>query len=66
LLGDKQLFARVNYLKSLPYVDANRLGVHGWSFGGFMTTSLMTRNPGVFKVAAAGRPVIDWTYTKYN
>ncbi|MBI2720668.1 MAG: S9 family peptidase [Bacteroidetes bacterium] len=52
----------VEYLKSLPYVDANRLGVHGWSYGGFMTTSLMTRYPGVFKVAAAGGPVIDWTY----
>lgn len=52
----------VDYLKSLPYVDANRLGVHGWSYGGFMTTSLMTRNPGVFKVAAAGGPVIDWSY----
>lgn len=52
----------VDYLKSLPYVDAGRIGVHGWSFGGFMTTSLMTRHPGVFKVAAAGGPVIDWTY----
>jgi dipeptidyl-peptidase 4 len=52
----------VDYLKSLPYVDANRLGVHGWSFGGFMTTSLMTRNPGVFKVGAAGGPVIDWSF----
>jgi dipeptidyl-peptidase-4 len=52
----------VEYLKSLSYVDANRLGVHGWSYGGFMTTSLMTRHPGVFKVAAAGGPVIDWSY----
>lgn len=52
----------VEYLKSLPYIDANRIGVHGWSYGGFMTTSLMTRHPGVFKVAAAGGPVIDWTY----
>jgi dipeptidyl-peptidase 4 len=52
----------VEYLKSLPYVDANRLGVHGWSYGGFMTTSLMTRNVGVFKVAVAGGPVIDWSY----
>ncbi|MCE3228405.1 MAG: prolyl tripeptidyl peptidase [Bacteroidetes bacterium] len=52
----------VEYLKSLPYVDANRLGVHGWSYGGFMTTSLMTRHAGVFKVAAAGGPVIDWSY----
>ncbi|MGZ4100047.1 MAG: DPP IV N-terminal domain-containing protein, partial [Bacteroidia bacterium] len=52
----------VDYLKSLPYVDASRLGVHGWSYGGFMTTSLMTRNPGVFKVGVAGGPVIDWSY----
>jgi len=50
----------VAYLKSLPFVDATRLGVHGWSFGGFMTTSLMLRHPGVFKCAVAGGPVIDW------
>ncbi|GAB2531310.1 DPP IV N-terminal domain-containing protein [Rufibacter soli] len=50
----------VEYLKSLPYVDANRLGVHGWSYGGFMTTSLMLKHPDVFKVAVAGGPVIDW------
>lgn len=52
----------VDYLKSLPYVDANRIGVHGWSYGGFMTTSLMTRNPGVYKVGVAGGPVIDWSF----
>lgn len=52
----------VDYLKSLPYVDANRIGIHGWSFGGFMTTTLMTRSPGTFKVGAAGGPVIDWSY----
>jgi dipeptidyl-peptidase-4 len=51
----------VEYLKSLPYVDGNRLGVHGWSYGGFMTASLMTRHPGIFKVAVAGGPVIDWS-----
>jgi dipeptidyl-peptidase-4 len=50
----------VEYLKSLPYVDAQRMGVHGWSFGGFMTTSLMLRHPEVFKVGVAGGPVIDW------
>lgn len=50
----------VEYLKSLPYVDANRMGVHGWSFGGFMTTSLMLKHPGVFKCAVAGGPVMDW------
>jgi dipeptidyl-peptidase-4 len=52
----------VDYLKSLPYVDGERIGVHGWSYGGFMTTSLMTRHPGVYKVAVAGGPVIDWSY----
>lgn len=51
----------VEYLKSLPFVDSTRIGVDGWSYGGFMTTSLMTRNPGVFKVAVAGGPVIDWS-----
>ncbi len=52
----------VEYLKSLPYVDANRLAVHGWSFGGFMTTSLMLRQPGTFNVGVAGGPVTDWKY----
>ena len=50
----------VEYLKSLSYVDADRIGVHGWSFGGFMTISLMTNYPDVFKVGVAGGPVIDW------
>jgi dipeptidyl-peptidase-4 len=64
-LGTKEMedqLKGVDYLKSLPYVDGNRIGVHGWSFGGFMTTTLMTRSPGTFKVGAAGGPVIDWTY----
>ncbi len=52
----------VRYLKSLPYVDADRLGVHGWSYGGFMTISLMTNYPDVFKVGVAGGPVIDWKW----
>ena len=52
----------VEFLKSLPYVDADRMGVHGWSFGGFMTTSLMTTYPDVFKAGVAGGPVIDWKY----
>ena len=52
----------VDYLKSLPYVDANRLGVHGWSYGGYMTISLMTNYPDVFKVGVAGGPVIDWKW----
>ena len=52
----------VEFLQSLPYVDANRIGVHGWSFGGHMTTALMLRYPDTFKVGVAGGPVIDWGY----
>jgi len=52
----------VEFLKSLPYVDADRLGVHGWSYGGYMTISLMTNYPDVFKVGVAGGPVIDWQW----
>src|SRR5690606_871963 len=52
----------VEFLKSLPYVDSKRMGIHGWSYGGFMTTSMMTRQPDIFKVGVAGGPVIDWSY----
>lgn len=52
----------VEFLKSLPYVDGERIGVHGWSFGGHMTTALMLRYPDLFKVGVAGGPVIDWSY----
>ncbi|MFM9056120.1 MAG: prolyl oligopeptidase family serine peptidase, partial [Bacteroidota bacterium] len=64
-LGEEEMrdqIAGVNALKAFRYVDASRLGVYGWSFGGFMTTSLMTRYPGVFKAAVAGGPVLDWSY----
>lgn len=49
-------------LKSLPYVDSDRIGVHGWSYGGFMTTNLILSYPDIFKVGVAGGPVIDWKY----
>ena len=52
----------VKFLKSLPYVDADRIGVHGWSFGGFMTITMMAHHPDVFKVGVAGGPVIDWRW----
>ena len=52
----------VDFLTSLPYVDKNRIGVHGWSFGGFMTTNLITTYPEVFKVGVAGGPVINWEW----
>ena len=50
----------VDFLKSLPYVDADRIGVAGWSYGGFMTTNLMLTYPDVFKVGSAGGAVTDW------
>ena len=52
----------VDYLKSLDFVDGNRLAVHGWSFGGYMTASLMLKTPGIFKVGVGGGPVTDWKY----
>lgn len=52
----------IEFLKSLPYVDQDRIGVHGWSFGGYMTISLMVNYPDVFKVGVAGGPVIDWKW----
>ena len=52
----------IEWLKSFPWVDANRIGVHGWSYGGFMTISLITNYPDIYKVAVAGGPVIDWKW----
>jgi dipeptidyl-peptidase-4 len=54
--------AGLTYLKSLPFVDSTRIGLNGWSYGGFMTISLMLKNPGVFKVGVCGGPVTDWKY----
>ncbi len=64
-LGDiesKDQMVGVNYLKSLPFIDSSRMGIDGWSYGGFMTLTLKMRNPGVFKVATCGGPVVDWKY----
>ena len=54
--------AGVSYLKSLPFVDDSRIGVHGWSYGGFMTLNLKLKYPEIFKVGVAGGPVTDWKY----
>lgn len=64
-IGDAEIedqLTGVNYLKAQTFVDPTRIGVYGWSYGGFMTTSLMTRPEakGVFKCGIAGGPVIDW------
>jgi dipeptidyl-peptidase-4 len=64
-LGQEELkdqMKGVDYLKTLAYVDTTRIGVHGWSFGGFMTITMMTHHPEVFKVGVAGGPVIDWKW----
>lgn len=52
----------IEWLKSFPWVDADRIGVHGWSYGGFMTISLITNYPDIYKVGVAGGPVIDWKW----
>ena len=63
--GDNEMADQLEgnkYLRSLPFVDTARMGIHGWSYGGFMTTSMMLKSPGTYKVAVAGGPVIDWKY----
>ncbi|MDR0386241.1 MAG: S9 family peptidase [Prevotellaceae bacterium] len=52
----------IEFLKSKPWIDAERIGVHGWSYGGFMAVSLITNYPDIYKVAVAGGPVIDWKW----
>lgn len=64
-LGTEEMKDQVEgakFLQSLPYVDDQKIGVHGWSFGGFMTTNLMLTYPNIFKVGVAGGPVIDWQF----
>ncbi|WP_316842360.1 S9 family peptidase [Pedobacter gandavensis] len=52
----------VGYLKSQPYVDSDNMGLFGWSFGGFSTVNVMLKEPGMFKAAVAGGPVINWNF----
>jgi dipeptidyl-peptidase 4 len=52
----------VQYLKSLSYVNPERMGIDGWSYGGFLAISMILKHPGTFKIASAGGPVIDWKY----
>jgi len=58
----EDMMSAVNYLTSLSYVDKNRMGLFGWSYGGFMTTDFVLNHPGVFKSAVAGGPVMNWQY----
>ncbi len=54
--------AGIDYLKSLPYVDTSRVGIFGWSYGGYMTLYSLTHALGVFKCGIAGAPVTDWKF----
>jgi len=58
-MDDQKKF--IEYLSDLPYIDKERMGIHGWSFGGFMTMNMMLTYPGLFKVGVAGGPVCDWS-----
>ncbi|TDQ06916.1 S9 family peptidase [Pedobacter metabolipauper] len=63
--GDVQMedmLTAVDYLKGLPYADSSRMGLFGWSFGGFNTVDFMVSYPGIFKAAVAGGPVINWQF----
>ncbi len=63
--GDPQmedLMSGINYLQGFSFVDQNRMGLFGWSYGGFMTIDFMLNHPGIFKAAIAGGPVTDWRY----
>jgi len=62
-MGETELrdqLAGVEYLKSLPYVNPERLGITGWSYGGYLTLYALTHSPDVWRCGVAGAPVTDW------
>jgi dipeptidyl-peptidase-4 len=61
-LETEDLVAGGKYLGSLPYVDANRLGIYGWSFGGYTTALVMTKGAGTYALGISGAPVTNWRY----
>lgn len=58
----EDLMSGIDYLYAQNYVDKTRMGLFGWSYGGFMTIDFMLNHPDVFKAAVAGGPVTDWRY----
>ena len=52
----------LDYLKKMPFVDGTRVGIHGWSYGGYMTLYSLTHAPDTFKCGLAGAPVSDWKF----
>ena len=64
-MGRRELadqLAGVRYLKTLPYVDGARIGIWGWSYGGYMTLFALTNAPDVWKCGIAGAPVTHWKF----
>lgn len=62
-LGEPQredLLAGLEFLRKQSFVDSTRMGLFGWSFGGFLTTHFLLHHPGLFKAGVAGGPVMDW------
>jgi dipeptidyl-peptidase-4 len=58
----EDFIATANELGKLPYVDKNRIGIQGWSYGGFMTSLAMTKGAPTFKMGIAVAPVTNWKY----
>jgi dipeptidyl-peptidase-4 len=61
-LETEDLVAGAKYLGALNYIDKNRIGIWGWSFGGYMTSLAMTKGDGIYKLGIAGAPVTNWRY----
>lgn len=59
---DDQVAGLLALAKHVPQMDLNRVGVYGWSFGGYMSALSVLRRPDVFKAGVAGAPVVDWLY----
>ncbi len=58
----EDLLAAAKHLGSLDYIDESRIGIHGWSYGGYMTSLVMTKGAGVYKLGIAGAPVTNWRF----
>lgn len=62
VLESEDQMVGINYLKSLPFINKDRIGIDGWSFGGFMTLTMVTEHPDVFASATCGGPVVNWEW----
>lgn len=62
LIESDDQIAAARYFASLPYVDNNKLGIWGWSYGGYNVLMSMSRGNGIFKAGVAIAPVTDWRF----